>query len=77
MSQQLSDKQIIEAVSGLSSQGKRKVLRKLIGGLTELDRMIDQNQEKFQKLFKKRGVDFKSLSDEQREELIDKILHEE
>jgi len=77
MSQQLSDKQIIDAVSKLSPQARRKVLRKLIGGLEDLDRMIDQNQAKFQKFFKKRGIDFKSLNDEQREELIDKILHED
>jgi len=77
MSQQLNDKQIIAAVSKLSPQAKRKVLRKLIGDLEDLDRMIDKNQTKFRKFFKKRGIDFGSLCDEEREELIDKILHEE
>jgi len=77
MAPQLNDRQIIEAVSRLSPQAKRKVLRKIISELDDLDRMIDENQDKFRKLFKKRGIDFGSLSDEEREELIDKILHEE
>ncbi len=77
MSPQLNEEQILEALSQLSPQGRRKVLRKLIGDLEELDRIVERNQEKLRAICQERGLDFSSLSEEEREELIDQILHEE
>jgi len=77
MSQQLNEEQILEALGRLSSRGKREVLRRLIGDLDELDRIVDRNQERLRAICAERGVDFSSLSDEEREGLIDRVLHEE
>ena len=77
MSLQLKEKQILKALSQLSPHGKRKVLRQLIGDLEGVDRIIDRNQEKLRAICKERGLDFYSLSEEERVELIDQILHEE
>lgn len=77
MSPQMNEDQILEALSGLSPQGKRKVLRRLIGGLEELDRIVDRNQERLRAICRERGIDLESLGEEEREELIDRFLHEE
>jgi hypothetical protein len=76
MSNQASEDQILEAFSRLTPQGKRKVLSRLIQGLAELDRIVDSNQENLRAICRERGVDFSSLNEEQREDLIDEILHE-
>lgn len=41
-----------------------------------LDKIIDRNQEQLRKLCQERGLDFASLSESEREGLIDRILHE-
>ena len=75
MAPQMSEQQVLQALGKLSSQGKKKALRKLIRGLGRLDRIIDRNQDKLEAVCRKRGVDFARLSDTEREELIDRILH--
>jgi hypothetical protein len=76
MSDHASEDQILEAFNRLSPRGKRKVLSRLIPGLAELDRVVDKNQEKLRAICLKRGLDFNALNEEQREDLIDEILHE-
>ncbi len=76
MSPQLNEEQILEALNQLSPTGKRKVLSKLIGDLEEFDRIVDRNQEKLRAICIERGIDFSNLTEEEREELIDEILHE-
>ena len=77
MHEQINEQQILRALKNLSPVGRRKVLRKLILDLDELDRLIDRNQEKLLALCRKQGIDFSRLSDEERENLIDQIIHEE
>ena len=77
MSQPLDEKRIIEVISSLSPGGKRKALRKLLVDLGELDRLVDMRQEKLRAICREKGIDFSSLGDEGREELIDRILHGE
>jgi hypothetical protein len=77
MSPQLNEEQIIRALNGLSPQGKRNALRALIGGLEELDKIIERNQEKLLAFCRERGIDFFSLSEREKENLIEKILHED
>jgi hypothetical protein len=77
MAPQMSEQQVLQALGKLSAQGKKKALRKLIRGLGRLDHMIDQNQAKLEAMCRKRGIDFTRLSDIEREELIDRILHGE
>jgi len=77
MSLQLNEEQILEALGKLSPQARTKALRKLIRDLDQLDRIVDRNQERLIALCKARGIDFKSLTDQEREELVDRILHED
>lgn len=77
MHEQINEEQIIRALKNLSPVGRRKVLRKLILDLDELDRVIDRNQEKLLALCRKQGIDFSRLSDAEREDLIDQIIYEQ
>jgi len=77
MCPQMNEQTVIESLEKLSPQGKRKALRKLIRGLGELDRMVERNQDKLRAVCRKRGIDFSRLNEQEKEELIDRILHEE
>jgi len=73
----ISEKEVIEMVKRLSAQGKKKVLKSLI--LSDLDRfekLVDYGETKFKELCLQRGINYESLTEEQKEKLIDEILHE-
>ena len=76
MTQQLSEQKVLEALDKLSPSGRRKALKRLVKGLDEFDRMVDRNQKKLAAICKKRGIDFAVLTDRQKEDLIDDLLHE-
>jgi hypothetical protein len=77
MSRQVNEDEVLEALGSLSPRGKREVLRRLIGDLDEFDRMVDRNRERLRAICRERGLDFSSLSEEEKEALIDRMLHEE
>jgi len=77
MAPQLNEEEVLKALSGLSPRGKHQALRRLISDLAELDRVVDQNQEKLLAFCRERGIDFACLSEDQKEKLIDQILHED
>lgn len=77
MPQQLSEQKVLDALDKLSPGGRRKALKKLVKGMDEFDKMVDRNQKKLAAICKKRGVDFASLTDRQKENLIDNLLHED
>jgi hypothetical protein len=39
--------------------------------------MVDRNRERLREICRERGLDFSSLSEEEKEALIDQMLHEE
>lgn len=73
---EVNDEQILRCLDQLSPEGKKAAMRKLLGGLERLDRLINQNREKIETVFRSRGVDFAKLTEEERERLVDAILHE-
>lgn len=73
---EVNDEQILQALDQLSPAGRREALRKLIGALERLDRLVEQNRAKLEALSRTRGRDFSRLTEEDREALIDEILHE-
>lgn len=73
---EVNDEQILRCLDQLSPAGRRAALRKLISGLEKLDRMVEQNRAKLEGLCQVRGKDFSRLSEEEREALIDEIVHE-
>jgi len=77
MAQQMTEDQIIDAINQLPFQSKRKILVKLLGDLGELEEIIDSNQERMRVLCRERGLDWDALSEKEREDLVDQIIHED
>jgi hypothetical protein len=70
------ESQIIEWVRQLSPQTKQAVLRALIPELDELEALMDYGSQRMRQLCAERGVDWDSLSEDERQQLVDELLHE-
>ena len=73
---EVSEQQIVDALDRLSPKGRREAVRRLIAGASVLDRTIDALQPRIVEVARQRGLDWTKLSDEERERLVDDILHE-
>jgi hypothetical protein len=73
---EVSEQQIVDALDRLSPRGRREAVRRLIAGASVLDRTIDVLQPRIVEIASQRGLDWTKLSDEERERLVDEILHE-
>ena len=72
----VTEQQLLDALDRLSPKGRREAVRRLVAGASVLDRTIDTLQPRIVDLAKQRGLDWATLSDEEREHLVDEILHE-
>lgn len=73
---EVNDEQILGCLDQLSPAARRKALTRLIGGLEQLDRLVERNRGRIEAVCRRRGLDFSSLTEEEREVLVDEILHE-
>ena len=73
---EVSEQQIVGALDRLSPKGRREAVRRLIAGASVLDRPIDALQPRIVEVARQRGLDWTKLSDEERERLVNDILHE-
>lgn len=73
---EVSDEQILKSLDRLSPEGRRQAVLRLIAGANVLDRTIDKFQPRLIELVEERGLNWAQLSDEERERLVDDILHE-
>ena len=73
---EVSEQQIVDALDRLSPKGRREAVRRLIAGASILDRTIEALQPRVVEIARQRGLDWTKLSDEERERLVDDILHE-
>ena len=72
---EINEDQILSALDQLSPAARRVALTKLIGGLERLDRLVERNRGKIEAICRERGADFSRLTEEEREVLVDGILH--
>lgn len=72
----VSEQQILDALDRLSPKGRSEAVRRLIAGASVLDRTIDSLQPRIAEVARQRGLDWAKLSDEERERLVDDVLHE-
>lgn len=68
--------QVLDALDRLSPAGRREAVRRLVAGAATLDRIADALQPRIVEVARQRGLNWIGLSDEERERLIDDILHE-
>jgi hypothetical protein len=74
---EVSESQIVEWVLQLSPAARQSVLRALIPRLDELDELMGYGSQQIRKLCAERGLDWAGLGEDERERLIDELLHED
>ena len=68
--------QVLDALDGLSPAGRREAVRRLVAGASTLNRIADALQPRIIEVARQRGLNWIGLSDEERERLVDDVLHE-
>jgi len=72
----VSEKQILDSLERLSPEGRREAVLRLIAGASALETTVDAFGPGIVELARERGVDWARLSEDERERLVDDILHE-
>jgi hypothetical protein len=73
---EIPEEQILDALNDLSPHARREALRRLVPRASYLERAIERNGPRIEALARNRGLDWAALGDDQREQLIDELLHE-
>ena len=73
---EIPETQLVEWVRQLSPAAKQSVLRALIPRLDELEVLVNYGVQRARALCAERGLDWDDLNEDQRERLIDGLLHE-
>ena len=73
---EVNEEQILRALEQLSPTARRTALAKLIRGYDELDRLVERNRDRIETVCRERGIEFARLTEEERERLIDDLLHQ-
>jgi predicted Fe-S protein YdhL (DUF1289 family) len=74
---ELSESQIIEWVQQMSPEAKQEVLRALVPRLDAWEALVDYGSQRIRALSAEHGLDWDSMTEEERERLIDDLLHHE
>ena len=72
----LNEEQVLRALDQLSPTARRLALAKLIPGYDALDRLVERNRCRIEAMCRERGLDFARMTEEERERLIDDLLHQ-
>lgn len=72
----VSENQILDAIGGLSPRARREALRRLVPRLDEIDRIAERSRDRLEALARARGLDWATLTDDERLALVDDLLHD-
>ena len=73
---QVSESQVIQWVRQLSPSSKQAVLKSLIPDMDEWESLVEYGSERVRALCAERGVNWETLSDSERQQWVDQLLHE-
>jgi hypothetical protein len=74
----LTDEQVVELVEQLSPEGKQATLKALKAERSAWwEETLTQGEEQMRHLCAERGLDWDSMSEEEREAFVDDLLHED
>jgi len=73
---EIPESQVIEWVRQLSPKAKRLALKALIPRLDELETLVDYGSQRMRSLCAERGLEWDSLTEDERQRLVDELLHE-
>lgn len=68
--------EIVQSLDQLSPQGRRQALKRLLPTAAYLEGAIERNRPRIEALARLRGLDWNTLTDNQKEQLVDDLLHE-
>ena len=69
------ESQVLEWIRQLSPQAKQDALRVLLPDLDRLDALVDYGSQRMRQLCAERGIDWDNLTDEERQQMVDDLLH--
>ena len=70
------EEQILQSLDQLSPQARRQAIHRLLPSAAYLERKIERNHPRIEALAKQRGLDWDALTEDQKEQLVDQLLHE-
>lgn len=73
----LQETQMIGLARQLTPTGKQALLRALIPDMGDLDHLVDYGNQRMRVIAAQRGVDWETLTDDERMQLIDDLTHED
>lgn len=78
LTSQLINEQAVQIIKQLSPQGKRAILVALAEEHEkQREALLEYGDQRIRNICAQRGIDWTSLTDEEREQFIDKLLHED
>ncbi|MCJ7584709.1 MAG: hypothetical protein MUO30_08065 [Anaerolineales bacterium] len=72
----IPETQLVEWLRSLSPTAKQSVLRALIPEMDELEQMVKYGDRRIRAICTQRGIEWDNLSEQERQKLINEILHE-
>jgi len=72
----IPETQLVEWLRSLSPTAKQSVLRALIPEMDELAQMVKYGDRRIRAICTQRGIEWDNLSEQERQKLINEILHE-
>jgi hypothetical protein len=74
---EVSESQVVEWVRQMSPEAKQEVLRVLIPRLDAFEALVDYGSQRMRALSDARGLDWDNMTAQERERLIDELLHQD
>lgn len=72
---QVSEEQLLDCLRQLPSDAKQRALAALIPDLADLDDLVAYGEERVAALCADRDIDWQALDDDDRQAVIDELLH--
>ena len=73
---EVPESQIVDSVKRVSPEARRAILRTLIPRLDEFEDLVDRGNQRVRALCAERGLDWDGLSEQERQGLVDDLVHE-
>ena len=70
------EQQILQSFDQLSPQARRQAIKRMLPSAAHLESAIERNRPRIEALAKQRGLDWDALTEDQKEQLVDQLLHE-
>ena len=74
---EVSESQVVDWVQQMSPEAKHEVLRALITRLDAFEALVDYGSQRIRTLCTERGLNWDSMTEQDRSQLIDELLHED